>query len=57
MEILDKKSDKELLDSLMAEVAKSSNEIKCAQQDIAKVQSRLAFALVLINELRNKHKV
>ena len=57
MELLDKKTDKELLDSLMAEVAKSSNEIKCAQQDIAKVQSRLAFALVLINELRNKHKV
>jgi hypothetical protein len=57
MELLDKKTDKELLDSLMAEVAKSSNEIKCAQQDIAKVQSRLSFALVLINELRAKHKV
>jgi hypothetical protein len=57
MELLDKKTDKELLDSLMAEVAKSSNEIKCAQQDIAKVQSRLSFALVLINELRAKQKV
>jgi len=51
MELLDKKSDKELLDSCLAELAKATNEIKCAQGDLAKAQSRLGFLVVLSNEL------
>lgn len=49
--LLDQKTDKEMLNSLLAEIAKASNEIKCAKQDIAKVESRLSFAIVLTNEM------
>jgi hypothetical protein len=54
MEILDQKTDDELLKSLLAEVAKTTREIKCAQQDIDKATSRLGFSLVLINTLINR---
>jgi len=54
MEILKNKTDLEILDSVLAEVAKSSNEVRCAQQDIVKIQNRLSFVLVLINDLREK---
>jgi hypothetical protein len=54
MEVLNNKTDAEILDSLLAEMAKSSNEIRCAQQDIHKIQNRLSFALVLINDLKQK---
>jgi hypothetical protein len=52
--ILDNKSTVEVLDSLLGEIAKSSNEIKCAQQDINKMQNRVSFAIVLINELKQR---
>lgn len=54
MQILEDKTDKELIESLTAELAKSQNELKCAQQDIAKVQSRLGFLRILANELLNR---
>ena len=54
MELLDNKSDKDLLTSMLAEVAKCRNEIQCAQGDIAKAQSRLGFLLVLANTLINR---
>lgn len=54
MNILDNKSTVEVLDSLLGEIAKSSNEIKCAQQDINKMQNRVSFAIVLINELKQR---
>lgn len=54
MDLLDQKSNDELLASLLAEVAKCTREIKCAQQDIDKVTSRLGFSLVLINTLINR---
>lgn len=50
-DLLDAKSDEELLKSLLAETAKAKNEITCAQGDIAKAQSRLNFLIVLINKL------
>lgn len=56
MNILDKKTDKELEQSLLAEVAKASNEIKCARADLDKATSRLSFLLVVINELINRQK-
>jgi hypothetical protein len=49
MEVLDTKTTEELLKSLIAESAKAQNEIRCAQRDIEKAQSRLAFILVLAN--------
>lgn len=54
MDLLDQKTNDELLKSLLAEVAKTTREIKCAQQDIDKASSRLSFALVIINTLINR---
>jgi hypothetical protein len=51
MDILDKKNDTELLESVVAEAAKASNELNCAQNDIKKAKSRLSFLVVLANEL------
>jgi hypothetical protein len=54
MDILDQKTDKELLQSALAELAKTSHELKCAKADIAKVTNRLSFLLVITNELINR---
>lgn len=54
MDILDSKSDRELEKSLLAEVAKASNELRCARQDIEKATNRLNFLLVVINKLINR---
>lgn len=54
MELLNIKTDHELLDSLTAEIAKASNELRCAQADVNKMQGRLNFALVLLNELKGR---
>jgi len=51
MDILDNKSNEDLLKSLLAEAAKASNELRCAQSDLNKISSRLNFTLMLINEL------
>jgi len=51
MDVLDTKSDKELLQSLVAEIAKATNEIKCAKGDIDKAQSRIKFLLVVAHTL------
>jgi hypothetical protein len=51
MDVLDTKSDKELLQSLVAEIAKATNEIKCARGDIDKAQSRIKFLLVVVHTL------
>lgn len=55
MDILDTKTDKELMESLLAEIAKSQNEIKCAQGDILKAQSRIKFATLVVNTLIERH--
>lgn len=54
MEILDKKTDTELLQSVIAEIAKASNELKCARADLEKATSRLKFTVVVANELINR---
>lgn len=54
MDVLDSKTNQQLLHSLLEEIAKSRNEIKCAKNDIDKANSRLAFALVLVNNLINR---
>jgi len=51
LDLLDKKSDRELLKSLLAEIAKTSNEVKCAQTDLNKAQNRLGFVILLTNIL------
>lgn len=51
MQILDDKTDKELLESLLAELAKAQNEISCARKDLDKAQGRQKFLLVLAHEM------
>lgn len=51
MDLLDKKTDEELIRSLLAEAAKARNELRCAQADIDKAQNRLAFVIMLTNNL------
>jgi hypothetical protein len=51
MDVLDTKTDKQLLESLVAEIAKATNEIKCARGDIEKAQGRIKFMLVLAHTL------
>jgi hypothetical protein len=54
MDVLDNKTDKELLQSLVAEIAKCTNELKCARGDIEKAQGRVKFLLVMAHELINR---
>lgn len=56
MDLLENKSDKEILQSLLAEIAKAKNEISCARGDIQKAQSRLTFLIVAANEMLNRQK-
>ena len=51
MDVIDNKSDRELLDSLLAEIAKANNEIKCARGDVEKAQNRIRFATMLLHRL------
>ena len=56
MDVIDDKNDKELLQSMLAEIAKASNEIKCARGDIEKAQSRIKFLTLLTHELIDRQK-
>ena len=51
MDVIDKKTDKELLQSTIAELAKAKNELQCAANDTRKAQNRISFLLVLANKL------
>jgi len=51
MDVLDSKTDKQILESLIAEIAKTTNEVKCAKADIDKAQGRIKFLLVLAHTL------
>jgi len=51
MDVLDRKTDEELLRSVIAEVAKANNEINCASADLKKARSRLSFLIALTNKL------
>jgi hypothetical protein len=54
MDFLNNKSDNDLVLSLIAEVAKAKNELKCAYGDLTKAQNRLNFVLVVANTLINR---
>jgi hypothetical protein len=50
-DLLDDKTDEELLSTLIREVAKASSELATASSDITKAQNRIRFSIVLINRL------
>jgi hypothetical protein len=54
MDVLDTKTDKQLLESLIAEIAKCTNELKCARGDLEKAQGRIKFLLVMAHTLINR---
>jgi hypothetical protein len=54
MDMLDQKTDNELLKSLLGELAKAKNELACARGDIDKINSRISFLLVITNTLINR---
>ena len=54
--LIDDKTDYELAQSLLAEIAKAKNEIACAQGDITKATSRLNFLIVLANNMLDRKK-
>jgi hypothetical protein len=56
MNILANKTDAELIRSLLAEIAKTQNEIRCARGDLEKANSRVNFCIAVLNELVNRHE-
>ena len=54
MDLLKEKTDQELLESVLAEVAKATNELRCSIGDVQKAQSRLSFVLALVNTLMQR---
>jgi hypothetical protein len=57
MQVLDSKTDEELLRSILAETAKATNELRCARGDVDKAQSRLQFTVALLNQLINRQEI
>jgi len=55
MEVLKKLSNKELLESMRAELRKAQNEISCANGDIKKANTRISFCHAIIKELSNEN--
>lgn len=53
-DVIQNKSDTQLMQSLIAEAAKSKNEIECARRDLNQSENRHRFILVLLNELINR---
>ena len=51
---LQRYTEPELLRSLEAEIAKSLGEIKCAQGDLEKANSRLRFALAVLHTMKDR---
>lgn len=54
MDLLQTKTAEDLHKSLLAEISKAQNELKCAAGDVKKASGRLSFALVALNELINR---
>lgn len=54
MEILDNKSNDELVKVLLREAAKAGNELRCCKADVEKAQSRLGFILMILNVITDR---
>ena len=56
MDVIQNKTTKELVQSLLAETAKALNEVNCARKDVDKARNRLTFQIALLNELINREE-
>ena len=54
MQIWDKHSPKEILQSMETEIAKAQNELRCADGDIQKAHKRIAFCLSALHNLKKR---
>jgi len=52
--IFDTKTLAEIYDSIVAEVAKASAEIRCAKNDLAQAETRMKFVLATMHYLKSK---
>ena len=50
-DIIKTKTDQELLETLLKEAAKASNELTSVKNDVTKAQNRVKFSIMLINRL------
>ena len=50
-DLIDNKTDRELAQTLVIEIAKAQNELRCADRDIKKATNRLNFLVVVANKL------
>jgi hypothetical protein len=50
-DLIDNKTDQDLLATLLKETAKASNELNTIKQDLHKAQNRVKFSIMLINRL------
>lgn len=57
MDVVDSKSSEELARSMLAEVAKASAELRCAQGDVNKAQTRLQFCIAVINSMIQRQEI
>lgn len=57
MDLLQDKTTQELLQSILAEVAKTANEVNCAAKDVTKARNRLTFLIAVANELLNREEI
>lgn len=55
MDILSNKSDQELVQSMLAELAKATNELRCARGDVEKAQNRMKFCILVANEVLTRN--
>ena len=52
--IFDKLTEEDIILSLIAESAKSMNEIKCARKDLEQADARLRFILSALHYIKDK---
>lgn len=52
--IFDKITDEDIILSLIAETAKSINELKCLRKDAEQIDARLRFILSALHHMKNK---
>jgi hypothetical protein len=55
-DLIDSKSDDELYQSIIAESAKASAELRSATSDIEKASNRIKFVLMLAHKLKDRKK-
>lgn len=50
-DLISSKTDQQILETLLKETAKASNELNTIKQDLNKAQNRVRFSILLINRL------